>query len=234
MNTVFPYPPTGFSNEDIFWDSSKLNDPACEQKFYDRAIGKEATIYKSQFLSVEETLLQAFQFVSPAQKNAKAFSIKFASIIKESANIYELVSRHLYGQFYDYGNDYLNIYNYLSLDKHLEFSEAEINSFLFYDQFDASVEVYHPFDSISGWDKVSSIQSSHIPKWWTAYNKLKHTNEGLDTRATLVNAIAAVGAVFVLLHKVYGPGVVAGHLITPGNHPRRILSPTVSRMFQIV
>jgi hypothetical protein len=220
----------------------------------------------------------------------------------------------LYGQFYDYGNDYLNIYNYLSLDKHLEFSEAEINSFLFYDQFDASVEVYHPFDSISGWDKVSSIQSSHIPKWWTAYNKLKHTNspfayfwnefikiphervknghlgsisphmvtkiaemvytlrnrvrqsgenapnfvsflgssgvrfpfsaqknkrtgctnEGLDTRATLVNAIAAVGAVFVLLHKVYGPGVVAGHLITPGNHPRRILSPTVSRMFQIV
>lgn len=49
-----------------------------------------------------------------------------------------------------------------------------------------------------------------MPSWWTASNKLKHTNSGLAAHGTLENAIAAVGAAFSFLHAVFGPGLVYG------------------------
>lgn len=73
--------------------------------------------------------------------------------------------------------------------------------------------------------------SDYIPRWWTAYSKLKHTNAVLNDHATLENVIAAVGAVFVVLNKVYGPGVVEGCLIGPDNI---IYDPPVSRVFLTV
>jgi len=52
-----------------------------------------------------------------------------------------------------------------------------------------------------------------IPTWWTAHNRLKHTNESLAQDATLENAMAAVAASFVAISCAYGMGVVYGHLI---------------------
>lgn len=50
----------------------------------------------------------------------------------------------------------------------------------------------------------------HKPRWWIAYNKVKHSNEGLKDHATLTNAIAATAAVFLLIQRIYGFGVLQG------------------------
>lgn len=217
---VFPYPRSLVADEDIFFDPAKADDQVVAQKFYQRKISKNAKIYKSQYISIEDTLIRAFQFVSPAKANAQTFSVEFASIIKESANLYELISKNIYTQLYTCTNEQiknLKIKNYLSLDVYLNFSHRTLDSLLFFDRFNQSVEIYHPFNAISAWDRNSQIQDTHIPRWWTAYNKLKHTGESLELYATLENAITALGAIFIVINTVYGPGVVYGALLEPNN-----------------
>ncbi len=231
MIAVAPLVSSNLPNEDIFYVGSLEHHDFIKRKFYERKIGIDAKIYKSQFLNVEDMLLQSFQFVSPASSNAKAYSTKFASVIKEAANIYELISRNLYTQFFTCspsGQKQLKVFNYLALDARLNLSNQHIDSFLFYDTFDHSPEIYQPFKALEMWDKSSPLTSQHIPTWWTAYNKLKHTNEGLNVYATLEQAIAAVAAVFVMLHTVYGPGVVYGFLVDMQNI---LHTPPVSKVF---
>jgi hypothetical protein len=112
-------------------------------------------------------------------------------------------------------NGQINIFNYLYLEKHLDFSATQLQSTVYYNRFDQSPEVYQPFTLLQTWDKRSQINDVHIPIWWTAYNKLKHTNDGLEKYAMLENAIAAIGGVFVMLHVIYGPGVIYGMLLEP-------------------
>ena len=228
---LFAYTRTQTTEEDVFLTDPRTEDNALLQKFYDRKISKEVIIFKAQYFSIEDILLQSFQFVSPAKENAKTFSPRFASIIKEAASLYELFSRHIICQLYDCTNNknkQLKIFNYLYLDKHLSFSAIQLRSYAYYNHFDQSPEIYQPFALLQAWDKQSQINDNYIPAWWTAYNKLKHTNEGLENCATLENAIAVVGAVFVALHATYGPGVVYGMLLEPNG---RIYKPKETQIF---
>jgi hypothetical protein len=63
--------------------------------------------------------------------------------------------------------------------------------------------------------KDNRIEDYYIPAWWKAYNEIKHNNEGLKEYATLSNAIAATGAIFLCLHRIYGNGMISGPLTTP-------------------
>jgi hypothetical protein len=60
-------------------------------------------------------------------------------------------------------------------------------------------------------------RASTSPTGGSAYNRIKHSIDGL-TSATLANAIAAVGAAYIFIHSVFGPGVVSGPLplVAPG------------------
>lgn len=91
----FAYNRTQTAEEEVFVTDLQTEDNVLLQKFYNRKISKEVTIFKAQYFSIEDILLQSFQFVSPAKENAKTFSPKFASIIKEAANLYELVSKYI-------------------------------------------------------------------------------------------------------------------------------------------
>lgn len=226
----FVYNRTQTAEEDVFFTDFQTEDEMLIQKFYTRKISKEVTIFKAQYFSIEDVLLQSFQFVSPAKENTKTFSPKFASIIKEAANLYELISRYIFCQLYDCANNnrQLNIFNYLFLEKHLNLSATQLQSTAYYDRFDQSPEVYQPFTLLQTWDKQSQINDVHIPGWWTAYNKLKHTNDGLENYATLENAIAAIGGVFVILHVIYGHGVVYGMLLEPNG---TIYNPKETQIF---
>jgi hypothetical protein len=197
---------------------------------YERAQGAEARLARFQYLGIEEELERSFRYVSPSDDNANVYSLKFAEIIRAAANAYEIAARSLYAKFYN-GNDDVNIFNYLALDRFMHLSDQTVSHFAALDDFPTYPEVCRPFIALSGWDRASPIQEAHKPCWWAAYNKVKHSNEGLKDHATLVNAIAATAAVFLLIERIYGFGVLQGgfnnmpstgrNTVSMPNHPQR-------------
>ena len=124
--------------------------------------------------------------------------------------MFEIVCRSLYRKFYTLGpTDTINIFNFLSLDEHLKASDEQLVLIGTLDPLVSNPEICHPFGSVKGMAPKYDDHSL-VPNWWKAYNDVKHSNTNIDTAATLGNSLAAVAALFVLLHRVYGYGLVYG------------------------
>jgi hypothetical protein len=187
-----------------------LSDTAPEYRpMYERSQGAEARLSRFQYLGIEEELERAFRFISPCDDNAEAYSLKFAEIIRATANAYEIAARALYAKFYNDTDD-INIFNYLALDRHLHLSDQTVSHLAALSDFPAHPEVCRPFGALACWDRNSKTEDKHIPGWWKAYNKVKHSNDGLKGHATLANATAATAAVFLIIERIYGFGVLQG------------------------
>lgn len=210
----FPFPAQhpNLDLRDVLYIPITGTNPQFLGHYFQRALSEQAKILKSQYFTIEEELARSFLFISPSDSNGIAYSIKFAEIIRAAANAYEIICRSVYEQIYVAPYD-INIFNYLALDEKAGFSNLIARSLATLDDFPTYQEVKRPFISLTTWNKASPVQSTHVPGWWTAYNKIKHSNTGLKNHATLANAIAAVAAIFLLINKVYGPGVVSGPLI---------------------
>jgi hypothetical protein len=186
-------------------------EPEIHRALYERAESDGARLSRLQYLVIEEELEQAFRYVNPAAENAGCFSLKFAEIIRAAANAYEIQCKALYARFYN-GHDRINIYNYLALDRFLKLADRRVNHVAALGSFAALKEVAQPFANSASWDQMSPVTQAHVPGWWTAYNKVKHTNQGLERYATLANATAAVAAMFLLIEAVFGFGILRGGL----------------------
>lgn len=211
-STAFPYSRSTTPVDKVVYGHSYVADATRQQHFSMISRETDAKIFKSQYLHLEKQLIESFNYVAPCQKNASAYSINFAQIIKQSANLFELISKHVYLQLYSCNADEvkkLKIKNFLSLDREAGYSNLEVGAFQQYDNF-TNQEVYKPFMSLLGWDKASPIQDAEIPQWWTANNKLKHSNAGLENYGTLEKSFSSVAAVFVALHCIYGHGFLFG------------------------
>jgi hypothetical protein len=149
------------------------------------------------------------RYVDPCDENAGVFSIKFAEIIRAAANAYEIMAKELDAKFYT-GNRKIKILDYLALDVHLNLAVQTVSHFAAQGAFPAHPEVCQPFARLASWDKVSVLNQNHVPCWWTGYNNIKHTNQGLKKNATLANALAATAALFLLIERVFGFGVLQG------------------------
>lgn len=181
---------------------------------YNKKISKEATTIKNQFMFIEQEMLNSFQYVHPTVTNIQTTSVIFATIIRESSNLFEIIARDLYAKLFTYSNDYnINIKNFLTLDIFLNLSESTLSSPTLQDEFSES-NLLQPFKSLLNWDRNSEISSNHIPQWWTAYNKLKHDVDGFNY-ATFENALLSLGAIYLTIGRVYGEGVVSGILEKP-------------------
>lgn len=176
---------------------------------FERAEGDEAKTWRFQYVAIEEELEQSFRFVHPTDDNLNTYSIKYAEIIRSAANAFEILARELYARFYN-DTDALNIYNYLALNVHLQFAHHTIIHLAALGTFPTHPEMVQPFAKLIPWDKASAVNQNHVPEWWTAYNNVKHSNAGLRTNATFANAVAAVGALFILIERVFGFGVLQG------------------------
>lgn len=205
--TAFPYPRTNVLASDLMHGKERYD--TFSQQHYTRRHSTEAIVFKAQYLELDRRLLDLFSYVAPAEVNKDTYSVTLATLIRNAASLFELGSRWLYPQLFTCGNANLKIFHYLSLDKFTKASTLKLRSFQFYDTF-SSTQIYTSFVALALWDQSSALDSSHVPTWWTASNKLKHTNAGLADHGTLENAIAAVGASFAFLHMVFGPGMVCG------------------------
>jgi hypothetical protein len=201
--------------EDIVWVQSKGNAPPYDSLFNERQYSPEAVLYKAQYFAIEGMLLQSFEFVAPGSRNAATYSVKFASMIKDACNVFEIVCRDIYRKFYDVPEDaHLNILNFLSLERFLDLSKIRLVLVSTLDRFPDHPEIVAPFTRLAQLPPEGDC-SKAVPEWWNAYNRIKHSNDGFPEFATLATAIASLSGLFCVLNRVYGTGFVYGMASLP-------------------
>ena len=208
--------------------ASKCSPDQLVQYHFLRRRSRDATVFKAQYMELDMRLQELFMYVAPCNANGQTHSVVLSTLIRNAANLFELVSRWLYTQL-GLPRAELKVKKFLELDRYTGVSTLSVVSYKLYDEFLDS-EIYRPFGKVGLWDRVSPIQDDQIPSWWTANNKLKHSNDGLKQYGTLRNSIAAVSGCFVLLHRIFGTGYVWG-IDVDGNG--RIYSDVVSGIFDI-
>ncbi len=220
ISSFFPERNELFSENDYYYIAPDFTNFEELSKDYSRKTTQEATNLKLQYFSIEKELLNSFLYVNPIFENLTTSSVKFASIIRESSNLYEQTSRIIYGKiFKEY--DRISIHNYLTLDKFLNLNNFDFISPLLKDipQIKEGEGLLNPFLSLSSWNRESKIESKHVPEWWKAYIKVKHSPNEITKYANLKNAIQSLLASYILINKYLGPGVLSSDLIKPDLAP---------------
>lgn len=210
----YPFPERNCEIPDfkIFYIKSDSREQL--KHYYEKNTSPESITISNQFFSIENMLIESFQYVLPVSSNSNASSVKFAAIIRESANLFEILCRKTYGMLFKYKSSYdLNIYNFLSLDKILFFSNEKLRAPIL-ENYNPDKKI-EPFHELINWDGKSILKDSNVPFWWKAYNKIKHDTNSIIEHATLNNALYSVAAIFILIRKIYGDGLISGFLRNP-------------------
>ena len=202
---------------------------------YQRLTSTQLVSLRLQYLSIESILLDSFNYVSPIKENIKTSSPKFATIIRESCNLFEHISKLLYNHIFEPKRN-INIFNYLSLHQYIDLqSPMYISPIL--DNLSIDIpDVLKPFKEISKWD-FKLKEKAIIPEWWSAYNDIKHSSNSTLEQATLHNAIRACGAAYVILTKFADNNFLSDTIILPELHEggimKRLIPNEGSKLFFI-
>ncbi|MBN2068600.1 MAG: hypothetical protein JW739_03090 [Opitutales bacterium] len=160
-------------------------------------------------------LIDAFKYILPVEENKHCSSMMFSSIIRESSNIYEIVSKTILKKMYENVTK-PNIHDFVFLSKKLKLNSVKIESSLLNPLSKSEKNLLKPFQK---------IESGEIekPEWWNAYNKIKHSPNSTKEHATLLNAISSLAAANIIITKYLGPGVVLGTLFKPKEQDGKLL-----------
>lgn len=224
MNNSYPFPTRNesYSENNCYYIKPDFQNFEEANKVYLRKLSQESINIKLQYFSVEKELLNSFQFVNPVEQNLKTSSVKFATMIRESSSLFEQISRIIYQRlFKDFEG--INIYNYLSLDKFLKFNSLNFSCPTLKNISDTNDDLLRPFKCISSWNGESKLENKHIPIWWNAFNKIKHSPNELTEFSTLENAIQSLLASYIIITKYLGSGVVSGDLSVPEKNSNEII-----------
>lgn len=210
----FPFPKrTSTPEKNIIY----IKDETFEylQHCWEKNTSNNSITIANQYFAIEEILKESFLYVTPIKSNANTSSSRFATIIRESCNFYEILCRKAYSEFFEFDEKQkLNIFNYLSLEYFFKINQEELRSATFYNYLGADERI-KPFSSLKNWTGTNEILPENIPSWWRAYNKIKHDSESYVHYATLDNAILSIAALFLVIRKIYGDGLVSGWLRKP-------------------
>ena len=115
---------------------------------YEKNTSAEAVLISNQYFSIEEIFQESFQYVTPIFKNRDTSSARFATIIRESCNLYEILCRKVYTELFDYDlENSLNIYNYLTLEYFFKINQEEIRTAIFHNFLENNNRI-KPFDNL--------------------------------------------------------------------------------------
>ncbi len=210
----FPFP-TRSSTPDSKIIFVKNNTFEYIRHCWEKNTSNNAITIANQYFSIEEILKESFLYVTPVRSNANTSSARFATIIRESCNLYEILCRKSYSEFFEFDKKQkLDIFNYLSLEFFFKINQDELRSAIFYNYLDQDQRI-KPFKTLENWKGTEQISRENIPTWWTAYNKIKHDSESYADYATLDNAIHSIAALFLVIRKIYGDGLISGYLSKP-------------------
>ncbi|MRN56377.1 hypothetical protein [Paenibacillus monticola] len=116
-NQPFPEIKKGINIHDVILTKYSGKSLEEEKKIFQKKTSQNVMRIRSQFLLIEKEMIKTFDYVEPNNNNLKTNSIRFASIIRESCNLFELVSKEVYINLFEVpAGKQINIFNYLSLD----------------------------------------------------------------------------------------------------------------------
>lgn len=220
----YPFPDrnVNYNDNEIFYIKSK--DRKYIQYCYNKIVNPNSASVAYQYFVIEKLLVESFQYVMPIWKNEETCSARFATTIREASNLFEIIARKVYRNFFSFDPKLqLDIYNFLTLENYLDLSKEELRSPLLETYLENNNKI-EPFESLKSWNKKEKLNQNHIPKWWTAYNKIKHNTESIEEYANLNNAIYSMAGLFIFILKIYGEGLICGFLRKPSElNPNEIL-----------
>jgi hypothetical protein len=138
----------------------------------------------------EERLMQTFRYVKLDKKNGKTFSLEYSSILRDVGAIFISTMDELYKNIDPDPNDYPNINQFRPL---LLAHNNKISGQL------VEVKPLKHTGRFRIWPFSAFKKSNGLPKWWNAYNKIKHGDIRNYEFGNLKNTIIALGATFLLL-----------------------------------
>lgn len=182
-----------------------------EEYFYKRIFSNVGRHDHQRYFYIEQILLNTCFNCSPNSANLNTYSLAFETVIKESCAFIEVILKRVMTEFYPESNDQ-KLFKLLKLDDHMLLSRRSVDVIGFND-VEAPIKIRKPFFNMEGRTLGTEIEKSQIPSWWESYNTLKHESGVSEKNATLENAFSSLAALFLVLHRVYGPGMVSGVLI---------------------
>ncbi len=96
----YPFPDRnpGYKDNEIFF--VKSNDRKYIQFCYNKIVNPDSVSIANQYFAIEKLLVESFQYVLPVWKNAETCSVRFATIIREASNLFEIIARKVYCKFF--------------------------------------------------------------------------------------------------------------------------------------
>ncbi len=135
-------------------------------------------------LAIESDLEVLSRFIEFDEKNYNSFSLEIARILLTSSSEIDVVCKQLCRKI-DQSSSAGNIHQY---------RDEIILKYPQIIEFTVSIPRYDL--TLKPW--ISWNDPNSAPKWWTAYNKVKHQRESYYESANLENVINSVTGLFVL------------------------------------
>ena len=139
--------------------------------------------------TVENRILQTFQFVTPTQENRDSYSHTFSSILRDSGSAFDSIMRKLIEKTGKKSKYQDNIIGHLDFLKDIETNLEKCSLHLRY-----NLKTILPFEK--------DLNSS--PLWWRAYNAVKHDDVQRHTDGNLENALKSVAALAIIRLMICG------------------------------
>jgi hypothetical protein len=149
------------------------------------------------FLALESDLSTLSRYLEPTQANFDAYSLELARLLFAAASEVDVVAKQLCRRLSaESSAGRINAYREEITRHHPEIASAQVSI----PKFGLS---FIPWEC---WARNEN------PIWWTAYNKVKHERHDHFSKASLKNALNAVGGLFTLLLFHYSQEARAGEL----------------------
>jgi hypothetical protein len=143
--------------------------------------------YWQYFVALEADLTATARFVEPAQANMNTYSIEFARILLGAGSEIDVLCKVLCQEHHlPVSTENINGYRSAIVGRFPGFTKLEI-------QLPRYGLVRLPWQA---WEQGTN------PRWWRAYNQVKHERHNHFEDANLENALDAVSGLFVLVSYV--------------------------------
>ncbi len=147
-----------------------------------------AKVHWNYFLALERDLETASRYIEFSEQNFQTYSIELAHLLLAAASEVDVVSKLVCSQMVEGANaQNINDYRVIIMDTYPEIAELPI-----------SVPRYGL--TFKPWENWGNNRN---PNWWRSYNDVKHERNEHYNQATLQNALNAIGALLILVHRFY-------------------------------
>jgi len=141
-------------------------------------------IHWNYFLSLEQEVIALSRYIEICDKNSSTYSIELMKLLFSASSEVDVIAKIICKRI-NKKSKAKNIYHYrLAITK--EFPKLSIQ--------EVSMPLYGM--ELKPW---SNWSQSKTPKWWDAYNNVKHERNNYYHEANLKNTLNAIAALYVML-----------------------------------